>query len=91
MKHIHADLIHAWADGAEIEIRRSKNTPWERTETPKWYFEFEYRIKQEPVPDVVSNFEVTKDGSVWLTPLLHSNIRLTFDGETGKLKAAEVL
>ena len=90
LKHKHADLIHAWADGAEIEIRRNTDAPWEKTESPKWYSEFEYRIKQAPVPDVVRSFEISKDGTVWLGPT-NANIKLTFDGETGKLKSAEVL
>ena len=90
IKHKHAALIHAWADGAEIEIRRSADAPWEKTEAPKWYSEFEYRIKPEPKPDIVRGFEVTKDGTVWLS-LSTANIRLTFDGETGELKLAEVL
>ena len=92
MKHIHADLIHAWANGAEIEIRRSKNTPWDRCETPKWYFDFEYRIKQKPVPDVVAHYYATIY-SVSLASHFDRipNLKLTFDVETGKLKSAEVL
>ena len=90
MKHIHAELIHAWADGAKIEIRRSADAPWEKTEAPKWYSEFEYRIKPEPKPDIVDDYEILKDGSVWLSPST-ANVRLIFDGETGKLKFAEVL
>jgi len=88
MRHKHADLIHKWADGAEIEIRRSKDAPWEKTEAPKWYSEFEYRIKSKP--DFVRNLEISKDGSVWLNSD-SMNIKLTFDGETNELKSAEVL
>ena len=96
----HAELIHAWADGAEIEIRRSADAPWEKTETPKWYSDFEYRIKPERKPDIVHSFEVTEGGSVWHSLTndregwfnqTKANIRLTFDGETGKIKSAEVL
>jgi len=90
MKHIHADLIHAWADGAEIEIRRNTDAPWEKTEAPRWYSEFQYRIKPELKPNFVRNYQISKDGTVWLSPST-ANIRLTFDGETGKLKSAEVL
>jgi hypothetical protein len=92
MKHIHADLIHAWANGAEIEVRRSKNAPWDRCETPRWYSDFEYRIKQEPVPDVVAHYYATIC-SVSLASRFDRvpNLKLTFDGAAGKLKSAEVL
>jgi hypothetical protein len=90
MRHKHADLIHAWAEGAEIEIRRDKDTPWDKTASPKWYYEFEYRIKPTPKPDRVCKFEIAKDGTIWLNPD-GANIKLTFDGETGELKFAEVL
>jgi hypothetical protein len=36
MKHKHADLIHAWADGAEIECRNLYNV-WELIDTPNWH------------------------------------------------------
>jgi hypothetical protein len=48
------------------------------------------KVTPEPVPDIVTSFELSKDGTVWLSPN-KANIRLTFDGETGKLKSAEVL
>ena len=90
MKHIHADLIHAWADGAEIEIRRNTDAPWEKTIVPKWYSEFQYRIKPEPKPNV----EALYYASIYsVSP--HSNrtpnLKLTFDVETCELKSAEVL
>jgi len=58
-----------------------------------------YRIKPEPKPDVTLAYfanpcvESEEDGpSVeWTGSYLKCNLRLTFDGETGKLKAAEVL
>ena len=53
MKHKHAKLIKAWADGAEIEARYFKADGW--TEWKKeeggfiWYVSgAEYRIKPEP-------------------------------------------
>ena len=42
-KHKHADLIHAWADGAEIE--KFNHGIWEDDELPMWYPNFQYRIK----------------------------------------------
>ena len=96
MKHKHADLIHAWADGAEIEYRckGSESGTWYAEHDPKWDATvFEYRIKPTPKPDVVR--DVCADRAATLdfhTDEYHrKNLRLTFDGETGKLKSAEVL
>ena len=41
--HKHAELIKAWADGAEIEFYTEGK--WIKTETPKWDWGLTYRIK----------------------------------------------
>ena len=45
MKHKHAELIKAWADGAEIQVRYEKHD-WEDLATgyPGWFPHVEYRI-----------------------------------------------
>ena len=89
MKHKHAEVIKAWADGASIEFK-SKNG-WSLCNDPGWDVNLEYRVAPTPKPDVV------KDLVAWFTTriVIHegetSNLRLTFSGETGKLKAAEVI
>lgn len=51
--HVHAELIKAWADGAEIQ-RRCKNTlNWEDGAL-EWHPKWEYRIK--PSPPVEPNY-----------------------------------
>ena len=93
--HKHAELIKAWADGAEIEFRfkdairgwsdwkpndgRFSNDPW-----------WEYRIKPQPKPDSTFHCLAEPNGDVRWT-INAANLKLTFDGETGKLKSAEVL
>lgn len=52
MKHKHAELIKAWADGAEIEMKVSE-WHWVYIHKPHWDDDVEYRIKPEPKPDVV--------------------------------------
>lgn len=48
MKHIHCDLIKAWADGAHIQIFSTVKKVWEDINTtPHWYAECQYRIKPE--------------------------------------------
>lgn len=42
-KHKHADLIHAWADGAEIQFKGAEG--WFYAQNPTWDGDTEYRIK----------------------------------------------
>ena len=91
--HKHAELIKAWADGAKIEMKWSEHT-WNAQEYPQWYPENEYRIKPEPKPDVVEKYFFSGEyGRVsgQLCSTNEANLKLTFDGETGELKSAEVL
>jgi hypothetical protein len=53
MKHKHADLIHAWADGAQIQFRLWGGMEWIDTEIPAWEIKYEYRIKPEEKQPVV--------------------------------------
>ena len=46
--HVHAEVIKAWADGAEIEVRL-KDGEWELCNQPLWWGHHEYRIKPQPV------------------------------------------
>jgi hypothetical protein len=89
MKHKHADLIHAWADGAQIQSRNDISGSWEDNRLPMWAQDTMYRIKPMPKPDVVQERCIAH----WtgLSTNLCPNIRLVFDGETGKLKSAEVI
>ena len=43
-KHKHADVIKAWADGAEIEYR-SISGHWLPASTPTWCVSTEFRVK----------------------------------------------
>ena len=47
-RHEHADLIHAWAEGAEIQIMKSPEK-WRTVKSPSFLSSIEYRIKpKEP-------------------------------------------
>lgn len=48
--HKHAELIRAWADGAEIEYYVVSSSKWHRCveNKPAWDTMMEYRIKPEP-------------------------------------------
>lgn len=92
--HIHAEVIKAWADGATIEYRGDKH--WNLVDNPLWIPTTEYRVKPEPKPDVIHTFWAmvdVKDGNCMMYSrcLTQPNMRLSFDGETGKLKGVEIL
>ncbi len=88
--HKHAEIIKAWADGAEIEVYDGLHDRWcdLTSPFPAWTSK-RYRIKPEPKPDIVVSRWVYRDGST--AHCSQSNVKYTFDGETGKLKSAEVI
>jgi hypothetical protein len=93
--HKHAELIKAWADGAEIEFSESLYGDWIPTKQPEWSEKLNYRIKPEPKPDWCMYLKRI-DEHTWTEYLPTDNIqkgkvKLTFDGETGELKDAEVI
>jgi hypothetical protein len=102
-KHKHYDVIVAWAEGKDIEIYNFYNEAWHICYDPIWDTTLHYRIKPEPKPDVVLYMNYFNWGGVtqWTSlddakketdrSNLAGRLKLTFDGETGKLKSAEVL
>ncbi len=86
--HKHAEFIKAWADGAEIQVRDGALDRWvDVIGAPAWTSKT-YRIKPEPKPDVVQFWCASCEP---LKRPLDNNLKLTFDGETGQLKSAEVI
>ena len=59
MKHKHAELIHAWADGAEIQIFSKLFKEWRFISEPDWNKDYQFRIKPEPMREL-SDEEVDK-------------------------------
>jgi hypothetical protein len=98
-KHVHAELIKAWADGAEIEFLNTFSTEpsWKEASHPCWTLDTKYRVKPRPKPDHVYYGVFERKGSVLLRSCFTKvnddgdELKLTFDGETGKLKSAEIL
>ena len=104
--HKHHDLIVAWAKGAQIQWRPHSSKVWEDCDFnhPCWAEQHSYRIKPEPKPDAIlygcvvkkhwTNYE--EEGSVFICnidtlKIKTDNVKFIFDGETGKLKKAEVI
>ena len=44
-RHKHADVIIAWANGAEVECRGQPSRGWLTATNPGWNEEYEYRVK----------------------------------------------
>jgi hypothetical protein len=95
--HPNAEIIKAWADGKAIQFHDGfgwvdfdnsrYNGPW-LTVAMQW------RVKPEPKPDVImyGHADITRIFDYNPPPkFFDSNLKLTFDGETGELKAAEVI
>ena len=48
-RHKHADVIHAFAEGAEVQFRRAAGERWEDERNPSFFASNEYRIKPRTV------------------------------------------
>jgi hypothetical protein len=99
--HKHAELIKAWADGAEIEARFLDADGWTFWRLQEggfiWYqSNAEYRIKTGPAPDIKDYLFVANKSSNDLVEINwvfknSANLELIWDGQTGELKSAEVI
>jgi len=88
------DIIYAMVGETPVQLRRHGTSEWldwnfgSVTPFSNSAIAFEWRIKPEPKPDVVELHNVV----IWgRTSTTIPNIKLTFDGETGQLKTAEVI
>lgn len=92
--HKYAELIKAWADGEKIQVFSSLKE-WVDAEHPSWLEELQYRIKPESKPDLIKYVRtnvLNNDICRWDScNASYANLRITFDGETGDLKDAQVL
>jgi hypothetical protein len=55
MRHKHYDCIVAWAEGENIQVKDNNfgGSQWLDVENPTWSIDSEYRIKKEPLIEVV--------------------------------------
>lgn len=103
-EHKWADVLRAIADGKEVQWR-SVHMMGHWNELSVGYYSpitnphLEWRIKPEPKPDVVrwvNSYGTTGHATKHAADINQlseclGQYRLTFDGETGRLKSAEVL
>jgi len=90
--HKHAELIKAWADGAEIE--EFNNFRWCDSTFPTWHEHIEYRIKYIIKFDRIT-FMNNRFGLGWAEDSYpYSNadeiLRIFRDAKTDKIKLVEV-
>jgi hypothetical protein len=101
--HPNAEIIKAWADGKAIQFQSMDTGKWIDLGGPDdadphvmpWDSTLcNWRVKPEPKPDVImyGHADITRIFDYNPPPkFFDSNLKLTFDGETGELKAAEVI
>lgn len=98
--HRHAEVLKAIADGNEVQWQGKQCFGcWHDgtdTNNPIDDWHLQWRIKPEPKPDVVRRYELEAHPLAG-TRFVEANLKITaclectFDGETGKLKSAEVI
>ena len=93
--HKHAEIIKAWADGAEVEFRAPFVERWQDANHPTWHSHYEYRIKVKA--EVIITRVTLHKGSLTY-PYISTNSDPTYDQKNlkltftdGKLTAAEVI
>ena len=97
--HVHAAVIKAWADGAQVESRVGYGHPWAEAVSPVWYADREYRVKPAPKPDIHTVCYITMyRDQCKLHPTYAdspsrfvADVAVYFDGETGKLKEVKLI
>ena len=96
--HKHCEIIKAWAEGESIQYRLPGCKGWIDISKPNWTDVIAYRVKPEPIPEVVlygyayllGDHGVILGESLRIKDYRH-NLKLTFEVEAGKLVAAEVV
>lgn len=89
-RHKHADLIHAWADGAEIEWK-NYNECWIRDSNPEWRDDFEYRIKPKTHIQKVSLGIFTSRGKEYVSAVPEDQIGISEQCENFVRWATDVI
>ena len=68
-RHKHADVIIAWANGAEIECNLGQNDIWTKLPSPSWYADCKYRVKPPAKKCRVALFRLSTEGPSTYTAL----------------------
>lgn len=92
--HKHAEVIKAWADGASIEFRYDRASPWKQILVPLWKERYQYRVKTPENQTVYAQIGLDPTGDAFIYQTQKEkpgalsknlNVRCVFDGETNEL------
>lgn len=90
----YAELIKAWADGAQIQVKYETSPEWKDITYPKWTEGLEYRVKPErpkEIEKILYLYLDIENNRLLNKESLVKNIMMVFDGDTGDLKSAEMI
>ena len=97
MKHKHAEVLIAIAEGKEVQWLADDDT-WvtpsnQAASNPLTYPHLLWRIKLEPKPDVVitATLRLDPDDAFLIYRNWQGNVEVTFDGESRQLKSVRML
>jgi len=90
--HKHAELIKAWADGADIQVKNGdiwSDMDW----NPKWDEQCVYRIRPEPklITKMVELSLDEEDMGYAVFSGKQSNLRVVFDANTKDIVEVEII
>lgn len=84
-KRKHADVIIAWANGEDVQVREHGNLHWTYTSTPQWNETSEYRVK----PKEEIKYYIARSNCLINSNENSANVKMTFCGSTGDLLSVE--
>jgi hypothetical protein len=74
MRHVHAELLHALAEDASLEIEYLDKDEWLITPYPRFSTEMKYRIKPEPVVYVLEQAVYYKQRGSFVRCTYHDDV-----------------
>jgi len=84
-KRKHADVIIAWANGEDVQVRQSWKSDWSNTSTPQFSDTHEYRVK----PKEQTNYYIARSTCLINSTEQDANVKMVFCGSTGNLLSVE--
>ncbi|MEY2630746.1 MAG: hypothetical protein RLZZ469_1643 [Bacteroidota bacterium] len=101
-RHKHADVLIAIAEGKAVQFRiitaewKDYEVEYHHSPISSMGRNWDWRIKPEPKPDFVifARAIINRNSTIGIDMIYGSridNLKLSFDVETGELKAAEVM
>ena len=94
--HKHAEVIRAYADGAQIQWRQTDEKPWQDIDGPSFSNVYQYRVKPKETIKLYRSVSLLDDDnntiSLWYEETANTaNMVFFFEPDTLKFLGAEVL